>query len=46
MVLEKVKLTDKDMTEREVLAEKIPNAALMICLFHTLRTFHREITTE
>ena len=39
-------MADKDMTEREVLAEKIPNAALMICLFHTLRTFRREITTE
>ena len=34
------------MTEREVLAEKISNAALMICLFHTLRTFRCEITTE
>ena len=39
-------MADKDMTERKVLAEKIPNAALMICLFHTLRTFRREITTE
>ena len=39
-------MADKDMTEREVLAEKTPNAALMICLFHTLRTFCHEITTE
>ena len=39
-------MADKDMTERKVLAEKIPNATLMICLFHTLRTFRREITTE
>ena len=39
-------MANKDMTEREVLAEKIPNAALMICLFHTLRTFRHEITTE
>ena len=39
-------MADKDMTEREVLAEKMPNAVLMICLFHTLRTFRREITTE
>ena len=39
-------MADKDITERNVLAEKIPNAVLLICLFHTLRTFHREITTE
>ena len=39
-------MADKDMTEREVLAEKIPNAVLMICLFHILRTFRHEITTE
>ena len=39
-------MADKDMTKREVLAEKIPNAALMICLFHMLRTFHCKITTE
>ena len=39
-------MANEDMTEREVLAEKITNAALMIYLFHTLRTFHHEITTE
>ena len=39
-------MADKDMTERNVLAEKIPIAVLFICLFHTLRTFHREITTD
>ena len=39
-------MADKDFTERNVFAEKIPNATLMICLFHTLRTFRREITTE
>ena len=32
-------MADKDSTERNVFAEKIPNATLMICLFHTLRTF-------
>ena len=37
---------DKDMVERDVLTEKIPNAYLLICLFHTLRTFRREIKTE
>ena len=39
-------MADKNVMEREVLAEKTPNVALMICLFHTLRTFCREITTE
>ena len=39
-------MADKDMTEREVLTEKIPNAVLLICLFHTLRTFRREITAD
>ena len=39
-------MADKDMVERDVLSEKIPNANLLICLFHTLRTFRREITTE
>ena len=34
------------MVERDVLTEKIPNADLFICLFHTLHTFQREITTE
>jgi len=39
-------MADKDMAERNVLAEKIPNAVLLICLFHTLRTFCHEITTD
>ena len=36
-------MTDKDITEREVLAEKMSNAVSMICLFHTLRILRREI---
>ena len=39
-------MADKDITERDILTEKIPSAALMICLFQTLRTFCLEITTE
>ena len=39
-------MADKDMTEREILAEKIPTAQLLVCLFHVLRTFRREITCE
>lgn len=39
-------MAHKDMTERDVLSEEIPSASLLICPFHTLRTFRREITTE
>ena len=42
----RVLMADKDMTEREVLSTKFPNAQLLICLFHTLRSFRREISTE
>ena len=39
-------MADKDTTEREVLTEEIPNDVLLICLFHTLTTFRREITAD
>ena len=39
-------MSDKDMTERDVLSEEIPNAVLQICLFHNLRSFKPEISTE
>ena len=39
-------MSDKDMTERDVLSEEIPNAVLQICLFHTLRSFKQEISKE
>ena len=39
-------LTDRDMRELSVFGEEFPNAELQICLFHVLRTFKREITTE
>jgi len=39
-------MADKDMTERNVLATKLPQADILICLYHTLRTFRREITTD
>ena len=39
-------MSDKDMTERDVLSVEIPNAVLQICLFHTLRSFKQEISTE
>ena len=36
----------KDIGERDVLKKGIPNASVLICLFHTLRSFKREITCE
>ena len=37
-------MTDKDITERQVLTDLFENASLLICLFHTLRTFRREVS--
>ena len=42
----KVIMADKDIKERDVFKESFPDAAVLICLFHTLRTFRREITSE
>ncbi|CAI6347801.1 unnamed protein product [Macrosiphum euphorbiae] len=39
-------MTDKDMNERKVINDIFPDAKLLICLFHALRTFHREITCD
>lgn len=42
----KVIMADKDINERDVFKNEIPNAVLLICQFHVLRTFSREISTE
>ena len=39
-------MSDKDMTERNVLSEQFPQSKLLICLFHTLRSMRREVFTE
>ena len=39
-------LTDKDMTERNVIKDEIPYAALQLCLYHVQRTFGREVVCE
>ncbi|XP_047145569.2 uncharacterized protein LOC124818598 [Hydra vulgaris] len=39
-------MTDKDLTEREILRSAFPGVSLLLCLFHTMRTFNREITTS
>ena len=39
-------MSDKDFIEREVFKKELPQAKLKICLFHVLKTFRREITTD
>ena len=39
-------LADKDFIERDAFKAEFPDASILICLFHVLRTFRREITTE
>ena len=42
----KVIITDKDFTERTVLKKEFPDASLVICFFHTLRSMRREVTCQ
>ena len=42
----RVLMTDKDMMERDVLSAEFPSAELAICLFHTFRSFRREVVVE
>ena len=42
----RVVMSDKDMTERQVLKASFPDADTLICLFHTLKSFRREILVE
>ena len=39
-------MTDKDMVERTVLKREMLQLELGLCLFHTLRTFKREVSTS
>lgn len=34
----RVVMADKDIGERDVIKQQLPNAAVLICLFHTLRS--------
>ena len=42
----RVIMADKDMTERDVFAAAFPNSELLICLYHTFRSFRREIAVD
>ena len=40
----RVVIADKDIWELDVLNKYLPSAKVLICLFHTLRSFRREIS--
>ena len=42
----RIVMADKDINERDTIKTVLPHIKVLICLFHTLRTFRREITTE
>lgn len=42
----KVIMSDKDFNERAVFHREFPDAVLHLCLFHTLRSFRREVTCD
>ena len=42
----RVVMADKDIGERDVLKQCLPNSSILICLFHTLRSLRREITCQ
>jgi zinc finger SWIM domain-containing protein 3 len=39
-------MTDKDLLERSVIKDTFSEANVIICIFHSMRTFSREITCE
>ena len=41
-----VVISDKDFTERAVFQNEFPDASLLICLFHSLRSMRREVTCD
>ena len=40
----RVFMADKDLNERHLIKEVFPNSKILICLFHTLRSFKREVS--
>ena len=39
-------MSDKDIVEREAFSKCFANSSLLICLYHTLKMFRRELTCE
>ena len=39
-------MSDKDLQTCEILSENFSNDSTLICLFHPMRSFKKEVTTE
>ena len=39
-------MADKDIKEQDIVKQCLPNASVLICLFHTLCSFQREVSQE
>ena len=39
-------ITSENISERSVITQCFPKSKLLICLFHTLRSFKREISSK
>ena len=39
-------MADEDIKERDVIKELFPDSFVLICLFHTLLTFNREVKCD
>lgn len=39
-------VTEKDLKERHIFAKELPDAQLILCLFHTLKTFRTTVKTQ
>lgn len=39
-------MADKDIGGREIIKSSLPDASVLIYLFHALRSFHREVSCE
>lgn len=42
----RIVMADKDIGERDIIKSNLPTASVLICLFHALRTFRREVSCE
>ncbi|KAJ8264587.1 hypothetical protein GJAV_G00151020 [Gymnothorax javanicus] len=42
----RIVMADKDLTERDIITEELPEVQLLICLFHTMRSFKREVSAR
>ena len=42
----RIVMADKDSGEHEIIKSSLPNASVLICLFHILKSFRREVSCE